>query len=222
MVWQLGGEVVSEDGESVGYEGEPGLKSLSFIEELSAQDHAVYIDTTASSERIQQVFNAGKLGMAIAGPWALPEYVEAGIDYGVAYLPSFTDEHTTIAGPDVWAIFDHGDEARSKAAIEFVSWFTEPEQNLKWDQPSGSLPTRKDVTELPGYSAYLKSLPHLDTFVQNLKNAQVRPPIPQYPEISKAMGKAVGEMLYGTSSPEDALAGAVDGGNAALSSNGIP
>jgi multiple sugar transport system substrate-binding protein len=221
MVWQLGGEVVAPEGEKVGYEGEPGLKSLTLIDEL-AEAHAIYLDTSAGSERINQVFNAGKLGMAMAGNWALPEFIEGGVEYGVAEMPSFSDEPTTIAGPDVWAIFDHGDEARSKAAIEFISWFTAPKQNLRWDEASGSLPTRTDVSKLPEYDAYLKSLPHLDAFIDNLENARVRPTIPQYPEISKAMGKAVGEMLYARSSPEEALAGAVDGGNAALSSTGIP
>lgn len=221
MVWQLGGEVIAPEGEKVGYEGEPGLKSLTLIDEL-AQAHAIYLDTSAGSERINQVFNAGKLGMAMAGNWALPEFIEGGVEYGVAEMPSFSDEPTTIAGPDVWAIFDHGDEARSKAAIEFISWFTAPKQNLRWDEASGSLPTRTDVAKLPEYAAYVKSLPHLEAFIENLENARVRPTISQYPEISKAMGKAVGEMLYARSSPEDALAGAVEGGNAALSSTGIP
>lgn len=221
MVWQLGGEVVAPDGEKVGYEGEPGLKSLTLIDEL-AEAHAIYLDTSAGSERINQVFNAGKLGMAMAGNWALPEFIEGGVDYGVAEMPSFSSEPITIAGPDVWAIFDHGDEARSQAAIEFIAWFTAPKQNLRWDEASGSLPTRTDVAELPGYAAYLKGLPHLEAFIDNLKNARVRPTITQYPEISKAMGKAVGEMLYARSSPEDALKGAVEGGNAALSSTGIP
>lgn len=221
MVWQLGGEVVAPEGEKVGYEGEPGLKSLTLIDEL-AQAHAIYLDTSAGSERINQVFNAGKLGMAMAGNWALPEFIEGGVEYGVAEMPSFSDEPITIAGPDVWAIFDHGDEARSEAAIEFISWFTAPMQNLRWDEASGSLPTRTDVAKLPEYAAYVKSLPNLDAFIDNLENARVRPTIPQYPEISKAMGKAVGEMLYARSSPEEALAGAVEGGNAALSSTGIP
>lgn len=221
MVWQLGGEVVAPEGEKVGYEGEPGLESLTLIDEL-AKAHAIYLDTSAGSERINQVFNAGKLGMAMAGNWALPEFIEGGVEYGVAAMPSFSSEPITIAGPDVWAIFDHGDEARSKAAIEFISWFTAPKQNLRWCEASGSLPTRTDVAKLPEYPTYVKSLPHLQTFIDNLKNARVRPTIPQYPEISKAMGKAVGEMLYARSSPEEALAGAVEGGNAALSSTGIP
>jgi len=121
----------------------------------------------------------------------------------------------------VWAIFDNGSE-RSQAAIKFVNWFTAPKQNLVWDKGSGSLPTRKDASQQKGYDSYLRSLPHLDKFVTNLQNAEVRPTIPQYPEISKAMGQAVSEMLYGKSTPADALHSAVDQSNSALSGSGVP
>ena len=43
----------------------------------------------------------------------------------MAQLPAFQGEHTTIAGPDVWAIFDNG-EKRSKAAQVFVGLADEP------------------------------------------------------------------------------------------------
>ena len=76
----------------------------------AAADGSVYIDSTAGSERMQQLFASGKMAMNVAGPYTLPEYVDAKVDYGVVSMPSFDDEHTTIAGPDTWAIFDNGDE----------------------------------------------------------------------------------------------------------------
>jgi multiple sugar transport system substrate-binding protein len=221
MIWQLHGDILSSDGKTVGFDNASGTRSLDLVRQLSAVDHSVYIDTTAGSERMQQVFNSGKMAMNIAGPWALPDYVKAHINYGVSYLPSFTQQHTTIAGPDVWAIFDNGD-ARSQAAIKFLNWFTAPKQNLIWDKGSGSLPTRKDASAQKGYSSYLHSLPHLDKFVANLQNAEVRPTVPQYPDISKAMGQAVSEMLYGKSTPDDALHQAADQSDSALSQTGVP
>jgi multiple sugar transport system substrate-binding protein len=221
MIWQLGGDIVSKDGQTVGFDNSSGTRSLNEVRQMSAVNHSLYIDTTSGSERMQQVFNSGKMAMNIAGPWALPDYVNAHINYGVSYLPSFTSRHTTIAGPDDWAIFDNGSE-RSQAAIKFVNWFTAPKQNLIWDKAAGSLPTRADASKQKGYDAYLRSLPHLDTFVANLRNAEVRPTIPQYPEISKAMGQAVSEMLYGKSTPADAIHQAADQSNSALSGSGVP
>jgi multiple sugar transport system substrate-binding protein len=214
LIWQLGGDVLSEDGESVGFDGDSGEGALAYVRDL-AGDGSVYIDTTAGSERMNQLFQSNKMAMIATGPWNLPDFVDAGVKYGVVQLPAFAGEHTTIAGPDVWAIFDNG-ETRSKAAQVFVGWLTSPEQSLTCAKEAGSLPTRGDVTKLPGYEDYVRSLPHLDEFVDNLDNARVRPTVAEYPEISQAVGKAVSLMLFGKDNPADALAGAVEQSNAKL------
>jgi multiple sugar transport system substrate-binding protein len=214
LVWQLGGDILSGDGDSVGFDGASGEGALAYVNDLAA-DGSVYIDTTAGSERMNQVFQHNKMAMTITGPWNLPDFVDAKVSYGVAELPAFNGKHTTIAGPDVWAIFDNG-EKRSKAAQVFVGWLTSPEQTLACAQQAGSLPTRPDVIEQAGYQEYVKSLPGLAKFVENLKNAQVRPTIAEYPDISQAMGKAIGEMLFQKGEPADALKEAVDKSNAAL------
>ena len=214
LVWQLKGDVLSEDGDSVGFDGDSGEGALAYVSDLAA-DGSVYIDTTAGSERMNQLFQNNKMAMTITGPWNLPDFVDAKVSYGVAELPAFQGDHATIAGPDVWAIFDNG-EKRSKAAQVFVAWLTSPEQTLACAQQAGSLPTRPDVLDQPGYQDYVESLPGLGKFVDNLDNARVRPTVAEYPEISQAMGKAIGLMLFQKAQPADALQEAVDKSNAAL------
>lgn len=214
MIWQGGGDIVSEDGESVGFDGAPGEDALAELAKAE-EDGSVYIDSTAGSERMQQLFTAGKMAMNIAGPYTLPEYVEAGVEYGVVELPSFNEEHTTIAGPDTWAVFDNGEE-RSKAALEFMNWFSEPEQQLTWLAESGSLPVTTDVDKAKGFDKYENSLPGLKKFIENTALAKTRATIPEYPAISQAMGKAIASVLYGEASPEEALQQAVDTSNQEL------
>jgi multiple sugar transport system substrate-binding protein len=214
LVWQAGGDVVNEDGDAVGFEGSSGEKALDVVAQ-AASDGSVYIDSTAGSERMQQLFTSGKMAMNIAGPYSLPEYVDGNVDYGVVSMPSFGGEHTTIAGPDTWAIFDNGDE-RSAAALEFIDWFSEPEQQLRWISEAGSLPLTTDVSEADGYANYEKSLPGLDKFIENTELAQTRPTVPEYPQISQAMGKAVASVLYGEADPSEALSEAADTANAEL------
>jgi multiple sugar transport system substrate-binding protein len=214
LVWQSGGDIVNEDGDAVAFDGKSGEAALGVVAK-AASDGSVYIDGTAGSERMQQLFASGKMAMTIAGPYSLPEYVDGKIDYGVASLPSFGGEHTTIAGPDTWAIFDNGDE-RAKAAITFMDWFSKPEQQLRWIREAGSLPLTKDVSEAEDYDAYTKSLPGLDKFIQNTELARTRPTIKQYPQISQAMGKAVASVLYGKEDPSAALGKAVDTANSEL------
>jgi multiple sugar transport system substrate-binding protein len=214
LVWQLGGDVLSEDGDSVGFDNEAGEGALSYVRDL-AGDGSVYVDTTAGAERMNQLFQSNKMAMILTGPWNLPDFVDAKVGYGVTLLPAFEGEHTTIAGPDVWAVFDNG-EKRSKAAREFVGWLTSADQNLACAEQAGSLPTRDDVTKLEGYDAYVESLPGLEKFVDNLENARVRPTIAEYPQISQAMGKAIGLMLFDKAEPPEALADAVERSNAKL------
>ena len=211
LVWQQGGDIVSEDGDSVGFDGASGEAALNVVAQ-AASDDSVYIDSTAGSERMQQLFASGKMAMNVAGPYTLPEYVDAKVDYGVASMPSFGDEHTTIAGPDTWAIFDNGDE-RVAAALEFMDWFSQPEQQLRWISEAGSLPLTNDVQDAPGYADYEKSLPGLDKFIENTDLARTRATIPEYPQISQAMGKAVASVLYGEADPSEALSQAVDTSN---------
>jgi multiple sugar transport system substrate-binding protein len=181
----------------------------------AAADGSVYIDSTAGSERMQQLFASGKMAMTIAGPYSLPEYVDGKIDYGVASMPSFGGEHTTIAGPDTWAVFDNGDK-RSAAAITFMKWFSQPAQQLRWIREAGSLPLTKDVDKAEGFDAYRNSLPGLPKFIENTKLARTRPTIKQYPQISQAMGKAVASVLYGKADPSAALGKAVETANSEL------
>ncbi len=217
LIWQQGGEIVSEDGTSVGFDGPSGEAALEVVAQAAA-DESVYIDSTAGSERMQQLFASGKMAMNVAGPYTLPEYVDAKVDYGVVSMPSFGDEHTTIAGPDTWAVFDNGEE-RSAAAIEFLDWFSEPEQQLRWITEAGSLPLTTDVEEAEGFAEYEASLPDLDKFIQNTELARTRDTIPEYPQISQAIGKAVASVLYGEAEPSEALSQAVETSNAEL---GVP
>ncbi|MET0126974.1 MAG: ABC transporter substrate-binding protein [Solirubrobacterales bacterium] len=214
LVWQQGGDIVNEDGSAVGFDGASGEAALEVVAQ-AASDGSVYIDSTAGSERMQQLFASGKMAMNVAGPYTLPEYVDAKVDYGVVSMPSFGDEHTTIAGPDTWAIFDNGDE-RVAAAIEFMDWFSEPEQQLRWITEAGSLPLTTDVEDAEGYSDYQKSLPGLEKFIENTDLARTRATVPEYPQISQAMGKAVASVLYGEADPSEALSEAVDTANSEL------
>jgi multiple sugar transport system substrate-binding protein len=217
LIWQQGGDIVSEDGTSVGFDGASGEAALDVVAQ-AADDGSVYIDSTAGSERMQQLFASGKMAMNVAGPYTLPEYVDAKVDYGVASMPSFGDEHTTIAGPDTWAILDNGDD-RVHAALEFMDWFSQPEQQLRWITEAGSLPLTNDVQDAQGYSDYQTSLPGLEKFIENTDLARTRATIPEYPQISQAMGKAVASVLYGEADPSEALSQAVDTANQEL---GVP
>jgi multiple sugar transport system substrate-binding protein len=215
MVWGAGGDVLAEGGETVGYDGDSGLRALQTVQDMAQADKSVYVDKTVGSEKMYAVFNNGRMGMVPTGPWQLPEIVENKVDYGVVPMPTYDGEPVTISGPDTWMVFDNGD-ARAKAATEFVRWLTLPEQDAVWDVKAGSLPLRTTSAEQAVWTDHVKELEGLDTFVEVLENARVRPVIEAYPQVSEAVGKAIASVLLGQADAAEAQKSAVDGGNAAL------
>jgi multiple sugar transport system substrate-binding protein len=215
LVWGAGGDVLAEGGAEVGYGGEPGLRALDVVNQMAQEDKSVYVDKTVGSEKMYQVLMSGRMGMVPTGPWQLPDIIDAKLDYGVAPMPTFGGEEVTISGPDAWMLFDNGD-ARSQAAIEFVRWLTQPEQDATWDVEAGSLPLRASTAEQAVWQDHVKEIEGLQTFVDVLEDARVRPTIEAYPQVSEAVGQAVAGVLLGQKSPAEALDGAVSGGNEAL------
>ena len=216
-VWQAGGDIITEDGK-VGFGGAPGEQAFGVPDRL-AQDGSVYVDTKPDSDQTYQLFNNGKIGMVITGPWQLPDFIDAKIDFGVAPLPTFGGEPLTISGPDTWTLFDNGDK-RSKAAIEFIQWLNSPEQDAKWVTKAGSLPLRKGTAEQTVWKDYQKQIPGLSVFLAGLDTARTKPTNPAYPQVSEAMGQSLVAVLLKRSSPSDALQQAVQTSEGALAGGG--
>ncbi|MFF5563166.1 ABC transporter substrate-binding protein [Streptomyces sp. NPDC012623] len=213
MVWDLGGEVVSEDGQHIGF-AETGVRALETVASL-AKDKSVYIDPKAGSEQMYQVFLSGRMGMVLTGPWQLPDVHQAKIDYHVVPLPSYSGKPLTISGPDTWTVFDNG-PARVRAARTFVTWLSQPAQDIHWDVQAGSLPLSRTTQALPAWRKQEADTDGLKVFTQALDTARVRPVHPAYPQISQALGQAIAAVLLGRSTPVKALRTCADEANAAL------
>ncbi|MFC8571564.1 ABC transporter substrate-binding protein [Streptomyces sp. NPDC057245] len=213
LIWDLGGDVVDDDGKSIGFAG-TGARALEVVADL-ARDKSVYVDPKPGSEQMYQVFLSNRMGMVVTGPWQLPDIENAGIDYAVVPLPSFSGRPVTISGPDTWTVFDNG-EARSEAARTFLQWLARPEQDVRWDIEAGSLPLSRRTEDLPEWQDKVSGTEGLEVFTKALETARVRPVHPAYPEVSQALGQAVVAVLLGRSSPEKALRACADDANAAL------
>jgi multiple sugar transport system substrate-binding protein len=207
MVWQLGGDVLSKDGKELGFTNASGEQSLELIRAMSRDDKSIYVDTKPGSEQMYQVFGSNRMGMIPTGPWQLPTFVDQKVDYGVAPMPAFKGEPTTISGPDAWVLFDNGD-ARAKAAQTFVQWLTAPKQDAQWDIEAGSLPLRESTAAQPLWKKHVAEVEGLQTFVDALGQARVRPATPDYPKISQATGEAIVSVLLGKADVQQALDGA--------------
>jgi len=202
MLWEAGGDILNEDNTQAAFNSEAGVQALEMVRAMAIDDKSVYIDTTNTKR--WDLFNSGNIGLYVTGPWDLPDLT---VNYGVQVMPSFGDpaNHQTISGPDNWVLFDNG-ETRSKAAFEFIKWYTSGEQDLKNAMVSATLPIRQSELELPEYKDLLKEYPGIDVFVENMNNAvKARPITPAYPQISEALGNAIVSVLLGKADAKTAL-----------------
>ncbi len=213
MVWDLGGEVIAEDGRSIGF-ADTGVRALETVREL-VRDGSVYVDPEPGGEQMYQVFLSGRIGMVVTGPWQLPDIIQSGVDYRVVPLPSYSGRPLTISGPDTWVAFDNGTE-RVRAARTFVTWLMQPAQDVRWDVGAGSLPLSRSTQRLPEWRERDANTEGLPVFTEALRAARVRPTHPAYPQISLALGEAIVSVLLGERAPADALAGCAEEANAAL------
>jgi multiple sugar transport system substrate-binding protein len=215
FLWQAGGEVLSDDDSQATFNTQAGINALTLWQQMATVDKSVYLDP--NDNKSEPVFLAGHLAMFVSGPWEVPVIQEANINWGDQVMPSFDGTtHETISGPDLWAVFNQSPE-RVQAAVTFLSWFSQPENQLVWMEAAGSLPIRESITQSPDYQKYLDAYPGIGAMVDNLGNAlHVRPAVTQYPRISKAMGDAIASVLLGEAQPADALNAAAEQTNALL------
>jgi multiple sugar transport system substrate-binding protein len=202
LLWQHGGEILA--GGKPAFNSDAGVAALETLRQIAVDDKSMYLDQT--DERYAQLFNDGRIGMMISGPWTLYDIGQAHLDYGVAYLPGYNGDHQTISGPDVWVLFNHSDADRAGASRAFIQWLTSKDIDLRWNLGSGNLPLRSSEKDTPAFAEYAKEYPGAVKFFDNLANAkQARPTIEAYPEVSRYVGQAIAAVLQGAAKPKEAL-----------------
>jgi multiple sugar transport system substrate-binding protein len=220
LLWEAGGHLLTADNKHAAFDSAAGLMSLNTLRTMAVTDHSMYLDPTDSA--YANLFNSGKIGMLVTGPWDLSGFPN--VHYGVQVMPEYPGTgggHQTISGPDNWVIFNNG-ATRVTQAESFLLWLTAPAQARYWSLHTGDLPIRRSVADSPGFDQQMDSaLPSVDTFITNLNNVrQARPQIPTYPKISQILGNMIVSVLLGKTQPKAALAAASQQVNGVLATGG--
>ena len=138
MLWEAGGDILNADNTQAAFNSDAGVQALTTLQQMAVTDKSVYLDQQ-NTGKIDDLFNSGKIAMDVTGPWALSGYPD--INYGVQIMPSYpVARHATIAGPDMWVMFDNN--GHGEAAWQFMQWLTAAEQVKADSMESGHLPIR--------------------------------------------------------------------------------
>ena len=135
-----------------------------------------------------------------------------GFELGTSYLPhpdGMERQGVVVGGASIWMTGGHPDE-EMQAAKDFVIWFTNTENAIRWHKATGYFPIRKsaiDVLEIENWfelnPAYTKA------FDQLLETKPVRATqgalIGAFPEVRTIVENAVEKVLAGTATVDEAL-----------------
>lgn len=201
-LWQAGGEFLDADNTKAAFNTPAGQRALQYwVDLVQAKD---------SPLGPWGAFEKGNAASAQEGSWMVGIWAkDAPFQFGTAPIPAPADgQAATNLGGEQAVVFA-SDDARQKAAADFLTWFDDPAQNQSWSQETGFLPVRKSVATSPAYAQFLTAKsPQSKPFVEALPTAHARPNTPKYADASLAFAKQIEKALYGKSSVPDALSAA--------------
>lgn len=142
----------AEEDYAVNFNSDEGKEAIQFLVDLVREHNVSPANATEGSEI--DAFRQGNAAMNFNGVWMLSQYREQpGLDFGVAPFPNLgTGDYKVWGGASHLAmpVQRRGDEREREAALTFISWMTQPEQNLTWTS-AGGLPTQEEVANHPEY-----------------------------------------------------------------------
>lgn len=146
-----------------------------------------------------KLFETGKAAMEVVGPWMTNGFTKAGIDYGLAMVPAGPTKQVTIASSQTLALGAQVDDAKRKAAHEFMSFWTSPQSQQHWSTGTNFPTIRQDVEPANSTAA---------TFHKYAGQAEVL--LPGVPEFQKiyidTVEPAIQRISYGREPAAEAMA----------------
>lgn len=123
-LWSNGTAYCDKEGKMEGYiNSDKALETYKMFQDMAKDSYAVATEKSGSDE-----FESGQTAMFVYGAWAVKKYTEAGVNFGLAKLPSFgTEKSASILSSSGVAIAKSS--KNKEAAWEFVKYWTDDENN---------------------------------------------------------------------------------------------
>lgn len=162
------------------------------------------IPKEADANVSDNLFEEGKAAFIISGPWSFNTYKKAGVDFGVAILPTINGQDikplSSISGFTVSS--NVKDENKKKAVAKFLDFVSTKDSQLTLSAAHGKLPTNSEALQSDKY----KTDPLYSVQIEQYKKCLPMPIIPQMRAIWDAMRPVQQELLSGKVSANDAPA----------------
>jgi arabinogalactan oligomer / maltooligosaccharide transport system substrate-binding protein len=164
---------------STNINSEKSIKGMKFFQSLRSSLNVPSADLTTSVADAS--FAAGKAAMHITGLWNVVPFKNAGIDFGVAPLPSLPgDKNPAASFSGTRAMFVSAYSDHPKEAAQFAEFLTTPAMQQLRFKITGALPAIDTKVDSPYMAGFLKqlnyafpmpSIPQMSAYWEAMNNA---------------------------------------------------
>src|SRR5574342_702164 len=213
-IWAYGGEIISED-HSKTLIGEGGAREAwAYIDSLYKE--GVMPTPTAAGEFGGDLFQAGMAAMTTIGHWAVPGYVQAGLNFDVVSTPSGPAGKATSVNSAGFVVSK--DSKNAEAAFEFIKFALNEAGQKRLAELGFAVPVLRSVADSP---SYLQQSGDLDQklFLDALEYAHMKPVFRGYEEWASVVGDGLSPVWDGVEELGPSLDTVVEQADAVLAQN---
>jgi arabinogalactan oligomer/maltooligosaccharide transport system substrate-binding protein len=149
-----------------------------------------YMPPNSCCTTMSNMFASGKAAMIIDGPWDESTYTTAGINYGVAPLPTVSSTGKPMGpliGSQGWVIASGKPADETAAAFKFIAWFTNEQHQADEFTATGDLPSNS----LLANTSTLSSNPLASGYLAQAATSSPAPNVPAMGSVYNYVGTAL-------------------------------
>ncbi len=211
------GYVFGDDVSDVGLNNEGAVEALNYIGKWYNEGlFPSGIIGEKSADVMSGQFKNGNAAAVQNGPWAFKDYQDAGINIGIAPMPTLPNgnPNATYMGVKGWFVTNFS--KNKDWAQKFVEHVTNEENAKERYEKTGEIPPLKSLID---DEEWVKSNEGAAAVMSQSKDAVAMPDVPEMEEIWDPMQAAIQMVATGKAEPKDALNEAVKTINEQIKAN---
>lgn len=165
FMWLYGADYIDAQGNVV-INSPEAVECLTMLQEAFAKGVS---PVGLTGQEADNLFAAGVASIEFNGPWAYQGFADAGIDVGVAVLPSGVDGVKATVGGDSVLVINKDSEV-PEAAFSFIEYWNSPDVQRQWAVGTGAPPTRMDMIS---DEEMLTANPNIGVFLEASQDARI-------------------------------------------------
>lgn len=200
-----GGSILTDDLKKSAMDQPDSMKFLKNFKNWKDKGYMHIGYGKGASNTMRQMFFDGKIGMVEHTSALIKWYIEnAKFEIGVSFIPGDKKRISHLGGASI-AVMEGAPQKQKEAAWKFAQFMTSTENNIKWAEGTGYLPTRKSAVNTDAGKAYFTKYPQYKAVIDNFDNVVGGLQHPGYAEFSGAYEKALGKVVLENADPETEL-----------------